>query len=284
MTTLAGPRRASLASRLIALVRAHELLRNLVGKELKVRYKGSALGFLWSLVTPLLMTAVFTVVFANFIRVPLGEGDFATFFLSGYLVWTFFANSATSSVQAITGNGALIRKVAFPREVLPLSLVFSQAVHFGLAVLATTPLFLVQRGFHPAVLLPLLVAFVLLVAFTSGVSMLFAAVNVGFRDLQELTQVIFLAWFYLTPVIYPLQLITENAPQFLPVVRANPMTWFVELFHTLMYGTPQSVGVNPAPSIPDTGDWLVCTLWAAVSLVLGWLAFSRLAHSFAKAV
>src|SRR3712207_2268438 len=129
---------------------SRELLRNLVAKELKVRYKGSALGFLWSLVTPLLLTGVFTVVFATFIRVQVE--DFATFFLAGYLVWTFFSNSVNASVGAIVGNGALIRKVWFRREVLPLSLVLSQAVHFGLALVATTPLFLWQRGFHPEVL------------------------------------------------------------------------------------------------------------------------------------
>src|ERR687893_566746 len=80
---------------------SRELLANLVGKELKVRYKSSALGFLWSLVTPLLMTGIFTVVFAMFLRIQLGEGNFATFFLSGYLVWTFFANSVNASVGAI---------------------------------------------------------------------------------------------------------------------------------------------------------------------------------------
>jgi ABC-type polysaccharide/polyol phosphate export permease len=251
---------------------ARELLRQLVAKELKVRYKGSALGFLWSLVTPLLLTGVFTVVFSTFIRIAIE--DFATFFLSGYLVWTFFSNSVNASVGAIVGNGALIRKVWFSREVLPLSLVLAQAVHFGLALLATSPLFLVQRGFSPQVIPALVVGFALLVAFTTGMSMLFAAANVGFRDLQELTQVIFLAWFYLTPVIYPLAYVRDNAPQFLPLVRANPMTWFAELFHRLLYdGT-----------WPDAVTWLVCAGWAAAALALGYWLFNRLAVTFAKEV
>ncbi|MGH3994702.1 MAG: ABC transporter permease, partial [Pseudonocardiaceae bacterium] len=262
---------------------ARELLRQLVGKELKVRYKGSALGFLWSLVTPLLLTGVFTVVFANFIRVPLGDGNFATFFLSGYLVWQFFSNSVTSSVGAIVGNGALIRKVWFRREVLPLSLVLSQAVHFGLALLATSPLFLYYRGFHPEVLPALLVGFLLLAAFTTGASMLFAAANVGFRDLQELTQVIFLAWFYLTPVIYPLFYVSDNAPQFLLLVRANPMTWFAELFHRILYGTP-TAGANLPPGWPEATTWLVCAGWAAATLGIGYWLFNRLAVTFAKQV
>ena len=264
---------------------SRELLRNLVAKELKVRYKGSILGFLWSLVTPLMLTGVFTVVFATFLRIPLGEGNFATFFLAGYLVWQFFSNSVNASVTAIVGNGALIRKVWFRREVLPLSLVASQAVHFGLALLATSPLFLAYRGLHPEILPALIAGFVLLVAFTAGVAMVFAAANVGFRDLQELTQVIFLAWFYSTPVIYPLFLTEQPAAAvFRPIVLANPMTWFVELFHTTLYGVPMAQGPNPGPTWPDATTWLVCGAWAAGALVVGSWLFNRLAVTFAKEV
>jgi ABC-type polysaccharide/polyol phosphate export permease len=264
---------------------SRELLRNLVAKELKVRYKGSILGFLWSLVTPLLITGVFTIVFATFLRIPLGDGNFATFFLSGYLVWQFFSNSVNSSVNAIVGNGALIRKVWFRREVLPLSLVLSQAVHFGLALLATSPLFLYFRGFNPETLPAILLGFMLLVLFTAGMSMIFAAANVGFRDLQELTQVIFLAWFYLTPVIYPLFFVERAEARWaLPIVLANPMTWFVEFFHTALYGIPTDPGVNPPPAWPDLTTWLVCAGWAVGTLAVGYWMFNRLAATFAKEV
>jgi len=264
---------------------SRELLTNLVGKELKLRYKSSVLGFLWSLLTPLLMTGVFTVVFAIFLRIPLGEGNFATFFLAGYLVWTFFSNSVNSSVGAIVGNGALVKKVYFPREVLPLSLVLSQAVHFLLALLATSPLFLYYRGFHPELLPAIALGLVLLVGFTAGVSMLFAAVNVSFRDLQELTQVLFLAWFYSTPVIYPLIFLSEGtARYFLPLVLANPLTWYVEFFHQVLYGIPAIQGANPLPTWPDLRTWAVCAVWAAVALTAGYTLFHRRAVSFAKEV
>jgi ABC-type polysaccharide/polyol phosphate export permease len=272
------------AGRLGDLWAARELLDNLVRKELKVRFKGSALGFLWSLVTPLLMTAIFTVVFAAFLRINMGEGNFATFFLAGYLVWQYFANSVNSSVGAIVGNGALIKKVYFPREVIPLSLVLSHAVHFLLALAATLPLFLWMRGnvlVHvPAILLGL----VLLTAFTAGVSMIFAAANVGFRDLQELTQVIFLAWFYGTPIIYPLFLVEANASWALPVIQANPMTWFVQLFRLPLYGIPAAEGINPPPQWPNLEVLTVCALWAAGALVVGYWLFNRWAVTFAKEV
>ena len=264
---------------------SRELLRNLVAKELKVRYKHSALGFLWSLVTPLLMTAVFTVVFATFIRIPLGDGNFATFFLAGYLVWQFFANSVNASVGAIVGNGALIQKVYFPREVIPLSLVLSQGVHLLLALLATAPLFFVLRGFHPQLLPVVLVGLVLLTLFTAGVAMIFAAANVGFRDLQELTQVLFLAWFYATPVIYPLFLVDEGSAQlFRPFVLANPMTSFVQFFHRSLYGVARANGPNPPPQVPDLGLWLACAAWAGATLLLGAWLFRRKAATFAKEV
>jgi len=272
---------ATAPSTLGELWKSRELLANLASKELKVRYKSSALGFLWSLVTPLLMTGVFTVVFAKFLRIPLGEGNFATFFLAGYLVWQFFANSVNASVGAIVGNGALVKKVYFPREVLPLSLVLSQGVHLLLALLATAPLFVYYRGFHPELLPAIALGFVLLGAFTAGVSMLFAAANVTFRDLQELVQVLFLAWFYGTPVIYPLFFVEDTG--FLPLIQLNPMTWYVELFHRLLYGVATS-GVNPPPSMPDPLTWLACAAWAAVALGAGYALFQRRAVTFAKEV
>jgi ABC-type polysaccharide/polyol phosphate export permease len=276
---MAAPR----AERLGDLWASRELLDNLVRKELKVRFKGSALGFLWSLITPLLMTVVFTIVFAFFLRIPIGEGNFATFFLAGYLMWQFFANSVNASVGTIVGNGPLIRKVYFPREVLPLSLVISQGVHLLLALLVTYPIFVFYRGFHPGTLPALLISLVLLAAFTAGMSMIFAAANVGFRDLQELTQVLFLAWFYATPIIYPPYFV-ERAPQFIPVIQANPLSWFADLFHTSLYGIPREVGVNPPPQWPSLEAFLICTAWAVGALAVGYWLFHRWAVNFAKEV
>jgi ABC-type polysaccharide/polyol phosphate export permease len=269
---------------------ARELLRNLVAKELKVRYKGSLLGFVWSLLSPLLITAIFTVVFAKFIRVPLADGDFASFFIAGYLAWTFFANSVTSSNTAIVGSGPLVKKVWFPRVVLPLSLVVSQGVHLGLALLATSPLIIWQRGFHPMALVPLVIGLGMLAVFTAGVSMLFAAANVYFRDLQELMPVLLLGWFYATPIIYPLAFVEAGeARAFLPLIQANPMTWFTEFFHHTLYGTAilgeeGTAGVGAGPAIPDLQAFLVCAAWALGALALGVLVFDRLSPSFAKEV
>jgi ABC-type polysaccharide/polyol phosphate export permease len=300
----AGARQVrALRDKLTDLWLARELLRQLVGKELKVRYKNSALGFLWSLLTPALMTVVFTVIFQFVIRIAVD--DFAAFFLSGFLVWQFFQNSVQGSIGAIVGNGALIKKVYFPREVLPLSIVLSQVVHLVLALLAVSPYLIWARGWAILTHLPaILLGIVLLTVFTAGVSMLLAGANVPFRDLQELIVVMFMVWFYATPIIYPIAMVTRSpdvaAEVFGYVLNANPMTWFVKVFRESIYGTVvnnpicaqyEAVGeVCPQPFRTLTQTWpspellLGTTLAAFVAFAVGYLAFHRFALNFAKEV
>jgi ABC-type polysaccharide/polyol phosphate export permease len=282
--------------KLVDLWHARELLRQFVAKELKIRYKNSALGFLWSLLTPLLMTLVFTALFAFAFRLQVK--DFAAFFLAGYLLWQFFQTSAQGSIHAIVGNGQLIKKVYFPREVLPLSIVLAQLTHFLLAFLVLSPFLIVYRGWGVLLYLPAtLVTVALLTLFTSGISMLFAGANVPFRDLQELIVVIFLVWFYATPVLYPPALLENSNSTVVQVlgrvVDANPMTWFVELFRSTTYGTVSAVGegdlqdlrfLDAGPSWPDLQLVLLCAVAALVVFSLGYAFFNRLALTFAKEV
>lgn len=265
---------------------ARQLLENLVRKELKVRYKSSALGFFWALLTPILMTAIFTTIFAYVLRIPVY--DFASFFLAGFLLWQFFANSVQASVGAIVSNGPLIKKVYFPREVIPLSIVGAQAFHLLLALAVTSPLFFFQRGNVLPYLPFVVLALVLLVPFTAGVSMIFAAANVGFRDLEELTQTIFMAWFYATPIIYPIVLVQEQAPVFLYLLKANPMAWFVELVRTPLYGVVLRLGEDPQASAPPGWPALTtvigCAVFAVVTFAVGYWLFNRLAVTFAKEI
>lgn len=289
--------RATLDDKLRDLWHARELLRQLTAKELKVRYKHSALGFLWSLITPILMTAVFTAVFQFLIRINVE--NFAAFFIAGYLVWSFFQNSVQGSVEAITGNGALIRKVYFPREVLPLSNVLAQAVHFLLALLAISPILFYFRGWEVLYYLPAVAGGVVVLAiFAAGLAMLFAALNVNFRDLQELVVVIFLVWFYATPIIYPYQMAVDAAGAsavgrfFLQIIKANPMTWFVDLFRQPLYGIVVQLGdaseeIPPeslAPMWPDPMLVVGTSVVAMLSFGFGYLIFHRNAVTFAKEV
>lgn len=248
---------------------ARELLKNMVVRDIKVRYKGSILGFGWTMLTPLAMMIVFTFIFTHVFRG--GPPDFSVFFLSGFLPWIYFSNSVVGSVGAIVNNGNLIKKVYFPREVLPLATVMSQAVHFVLS-LGAFAVYMLYEGYNFLPFLPLiLLAFALLTAFSSGLAMAFAAANVGFRDLQELLTVVFLVWFYSTPVIYDLSMVPDRFRSFLLL---NPMTWFVDLFRYPLYRL----------TLPPGRALLVCSGFAVVSLGLGATLFSRLAASFAKEV
>ena len=246
-----------------------ELLHNLTVREIKIRYKRSALGFMWSLLNPLLMMAVFSVVFTVAFKAPIH--DFPLFFLSAYLPFAFFQASAQISTGVIIANAALIKKVWFPRVVLPLSIVLSQLVHFLLA-LVVLGVALAADGYNFLPYLPvLLLGIVLLTIFTAGVSMLFAAANVIFRDIQEFSGVLFLLWFYLTPVVY--------SPAFLPpryrlVLHMNPMYYFITLIRSTVYELHY-------PSLGVLAGSLASSL---ISVVAGAWLFQRLSARFAKEI
>ncbi len=291
-----GPRRAvrGVTGKLLQLWRARELLAQLVRKELKVRYKNSALGFLWSMLTPVLMTGVFSLVFT--LIAPIEVPNYPAFFISGYLLWQFFQNSCQGAIHSIVGNGDLVKKVYFPREALPLSHVFAQLVHLLLALAVLSPYLIYTRGIGVLLYLPItLAAIALLTVFASGMAMWFAGVNVVFRDLQELFVVIFQVWFYATPVLYPLALVSDvlgddRFARFAwleTLLAINPTTWFVELFRTGLYGpvTATSDGlVDGPPGWPDLATVGGAAGWAVLALVIGYVVFLRRARTFAKEV
>jgi ABC-type polysaccharide/polyol phosphate export permease len=272
--------------------RGRELLVQLVRKELKVRYRNSSLGFLWSMLTPALMTVVFTVIFTMIVRIPVDA--FPAFFISGYLLWQFFQNSCQGAIHSIVGNADLVKKVYFPREVLPLSHVLAQLIHLLLALLVISPYLIATRGFGVLIHLPAtLVAIGLLTVFASGVAMWLAGVNVIFRDLQELFVVMFLVWFYTTPVLYPLALVRAELGAdhvLVTLLQLNPMTWFVELFRTPMYGAVRvaTEGADPvvslAPAWPSLTALAIATGWAIFVFIGGYVVFLRRARTFAKEV
>lgn len=267
--TLPNFRRPRFVARLQELWAARELLANLVRTELKVRYRNSVFGFAWTMVTPLAMMLIFTFIFTQVFRFDIP--NFPVFFLAGFLPWQYFSNSTVGGMATIVGNADLIKKVYFPREVLPLAHVLSTSVHFLLSLLVLIG-YLIYRGDGFLVLLPVLIAAIALQAtFNTGLTMAFAAANVPFRDLQELAQIIFLLWFYATPIIYPLDLVP---PRYRILLRLNPMTLYVELYRDAMYHL----------SWPSLKLVAATTITAVVALAVGYTAFSRLAVTFAKEV
>ncbi len=223
-----------------------ELLVNLVARDIKVRYRNSVLGFAWSLLNPLLMMLVFTLVF-SVLTDPEGIEprirDFPMHVLGGLLIWNFTADVITRAMTSITGNRDLLTKVYFPREILPLSVVLANVVHFLLAL----PLYFIFAAFrnipftHHIWFLPALV--LLQILLLSGIAFIVAALNVYFRDIESIMNVALIAWFFLTPIVYQLERIPNR--EFLGldmwrwVYMLNPMAALITGYrYAILYGWP----------------------------------------------
>jgi ABC-2 type transport system permease protein len=268
-----------------------ELLAELVRKDLKVKYKNSALGFVWSLANPLLYLAVFTLVFSVFLK--NGVPWFAVLFMAGLLVWNFFNLATLSATGAVVGNANLVRKVRFPRIVLPLASVGFAGVHFVLQMLVFL-VFLVP--FYPEAFGPQLwlvvPALAVALAFTVAMSLLASALNVRYRDVEHLLEIALLAWFWLTPIVYRVALVQEQfskAPWLFKVYMANPMTAVVVAMQRAIYRFPVvTADGKPLRILPEDGyafylRWLgVAAVISVVLLGIGLWTFQRLQADFAE--
>lgn len=226
----------SVGARLRQLVAYRELVVNLTSRDLKLRYKRSALGIAWSFLNPILMMAIYTIVFSLLLRAVKAENYWALV-LSGVLTWTFLSNSLLSASAAFVRNPNLITKVYFPLEALPISAVLAQFVNFLITLVLLLAL-LVGGGIHlgpSLVLLPLVV--VAQLAFTLGLAILLATVTVHLRDVEHLVGIALTALFYISPVLYPLDAaaLPASAAKFLPWLRLNPISWYLESYHSILY-------------------------------------------------
>jgi ABC-2 type transport system permease protein len=218
-----------------------ELLGNLVRKELKVKYKDSFLGFLWSLARPLFLLMIYWLIFGKFLQA--GIPDFAFYLFSGLVAWDFFSSTLGAATTSIIANAGLMKKVYFPSEILPLAAVGAGLVHFALQMVVLFGV-LVAFGYDfwgPNLLL-LPVAFAALVLFATGMGLLLAAANVYLRDVQHLLEVFLLLWFWLTPVVYPINLALDALARhkFLgfrlsSIYLLNPLTNVVIGFQRAIY-------------------------------------------------
>lgn len=247
------------------------LMQSLVEKDLKVRYKRSLLGFLWFLLKPLFSMAVYTIVFTRIIRFGGSIEHFSLFLLTGLLPWNFFSASLSASSRTLLDNQKLIRSIYFPRAALPVSSVIANSVHMLMAM-AVLEVVLVFTGHTPGLSLLLLpVVVLLLAAMTSGFAMMISVGNVYYRDVSQFLEVILLAWFYASPIIYPLGrgLIPERMEA---IIRFNPVSGALEAFHSMMYyGT-----------WPEGWAWLSLVFWTMVILALGLIVFRKAEASVVK--
>lgn len=254
-----------------------ELLFNLVKKELKVRYRNSVLGFFWSLLNPLLTMLIFTFVFAHVFK--LGIKDFPIFLLTGLLPWNFFNLALLSATNSIRAYSGLVKKVYFPREILPLSAVFADLINFLLAFLVLFA-FLIVYGYNFYAYLPLLVIVILVqTILTIGLSLFLSGINVYFRDIEYIIGVGLLALFYATPIIYNIQMvermgIMQKYPYLLSIYKLNPLASLMVLYRSLLYET----------RLPSTEMFIYATATSVLFLLLGYFVFHRLEPAFAEEV
>jgi ABC-type polysaccharide/polyol phosphate export permease len=237
-----------------------ELIWALALKELQVRYKRSALGFLWALLNPLLMMIILTMVFSTVMRVPVH--NYPIFLISTLLPWTFFSQSLAYSVESIVSNGELLKKVYVAKSVFPIAAVISNLINFLLSMIPLVLLLVVFRFPFYRTWFYLLVPFVSLLLFTVGCGFFFAMVNVFFRDMAHILQIILQAWFYFCPIIYSLDFVPAR---YRPLFRLNPLAYPLNGFRLAIY-------YGLLPTWQSTVMSLACGLGA---LVIGYKLFQR---------
>lgn len=259
-----APRRSGLGE----LLQYRQLIALLVVRELKVRYKRSVFGLVWTMLNPLLLMVVYTVVFSTIM--PVAQKNFSIFLLSALLPWLFFSTAVLQGLNSVLSNEGLIRKVRVPQAVFPLSVVASNLVNFTLSMVPLFLMMLLLRQPFNAALLFLPVGMLLLAVFASGVTLLLATFTVFFRDVKHLAEVMLQMLMYLTPVFYDLQMLGEHKAWwfrfFRAFLKANPLTSLIGLIREPVY-----YGQFPAAS-----TIALATAGSLLSLLVGYKVFQRL--------
>jgi ABC-type polysaccharide/polyol phosphate export permease len=265
----------SFGGEIATLYRYRQLIFTLTVRDLKARYRGSVLGFFWSLANPLMLLGVYTLVFTRFFPRP-GIDPYPLFLFCGILPWTFFSGSIMETTTSISSNAGLVKKVMFPAEALPLVVVFSHLVHFALAmpILLAAALLSALLGKTPLGLAVLLVPVIMLLQtmFIAGLALAISSASVLFRDLRDLVANLLQLGFFLTPIIYSLDAIPSRGIRTL--LMLNPMTPFVVAYQRIFF----------EGRAPGTSEAVLMLLYAVGSLALGFAVFDRLRDSLAEAI
>ncbi|MHB8341587.1 MAG: ABC transporter permease [Mycobacteriales bacterium] len=267
------------------IVRYHELLTSLVRKELKVKYKDSVLGFLWTLLRPLFYLLIYYIAIGKFLRNPIP--GFVVYLFTGLVVWTLFTDIVNGATLSVVGNAGLIKKVYFPREILPLAVVGASLVQFVFQLLVLFGAVLITgRHVAPGPLLLLPVSLVNLILFSTAVGLLLSAANVYLRDTQHLIELVLLFWFWMTPIVYSIGQVEQKLGNvshlLLALFLANPVGIVALGFQRAVYQRGSYANI----SVVYTGN-----IWAREGVLFGaclvflWVSqriFARAQGSFAQ--
>lgn len=251
-------------------VKYRALINQLVQRDIKTKYRRSVLGLLWTVLNPLLMMTVLSIVFSYFFSRYGDVENFPVYLLCGQVIFNFFNESTSIAMGSIVHSGELIKKVYVPKYLFPITKVMSSGVNLLSSMIALVIVMVATRSrVTPTVLLavfPLL--YVLL--FSTGVSLFLSAAAVSFRDLMHLYSVVTTAWMYLTPVIYPMSIL-DGAPKWAVfIINANPLTAFIKIFRAVVLDGVAAPWILHVQSI----------VWCVIALVIGSLVFKKSQDKF----
>lgn len=248
-----------------------DLIASLAIKDFKVRYRSAALGFLWMLLNPVLQMLVLSLVFSFIVRIPV-DVPYPIFLLCGLLPWNFFSMTLGVGASSLVNERNLVKKLYFPREIIPISVAAGHFINFLIALLLFMPVPLILlRSWSPALLL-LPVPILLLALFTISVTAIATLSDAFFRDTRFIVEALLMVWFYATPVFYPLEFLDSMrssvpawASPFLQLIRFNPMAGIISMFRDIvLYGR-----------VPDPVDSLYVLAVTAILLIWAFLLYRR---------
>lgn len=246
-------------------VNYRSLLVELVKRDIKVKYRRSILGLIWTILNPLLTMCVLTIVFSSFFRFEID--NFPVYLLCGNIIFAFFSEATNMAMTSILGNGALLKKIYVPKYLFPFAKIVSSFVNLLASLIALVIVMIVTRTtVHISIIFaifPIIYVFI----FALGIGLMLSALVVFFRDFLHLYSVILTLWNYLTPIFYPISILPDNI---VTIIKMNPLTMFVQMFRDcILYG-----------NIPNLKDNFICATVSMLTLIVGLYCFGKKQDKF----
>lgn len=244
-----------------------EMLSNLVKKDLRTRYKGSVLGFLWTFANPLFQLIVYTIAFSVILKSNIPQ--YYMYLFVALVPWIFFSTAITSSSTSIIGNKDLIKKIYFPRIIIPMSVVSGAFMNmlFTMIVVLVALIFSGIGISKYIIFLPIIM--ILEYLFALGLAFIVSALNVYFRDLEHILGIITMGWMYVTPIFYSIDMVPKK---YISLFNLNPMTPIIAAYRSILY----------YKTMPDLSHMGMILVWSIGFIVIGYLVFEKLQRNFAE--
>ena len=255
-------------NRLKEIYAYREMIISLVKKDLRGRYKGSILGFLWTFLNPLLQLAIYTIVFSTILK--SGIDKFYLFLFVALIPWLFFSSTLITGSTSILWSKEMVKKIYFPREVLPIANVTSSFVNMLFCfVIIFIVIFISGIGFNINALLYLPIIMIVEYILTLGIAMITSALTVYFLDLEYILNIISMAWMYLTPIMYDISMVPE---EYQVLFNLNPMTPIIIAYRDILY----------YKTVPQLGTLTHAFVLGIIIFIIGWILFSKLQRRFVE--